>query len=378
MAGVGYDLHIERAKRLTRAEWKKIVDGDPDFAGALSFRDGRIAIKNPTDDEIAQLTQLARTLKGRVVGDDGEEYALRPVKKQRARRRPAQNASKLIAKAKQKADSLPRCAGRPRTVFLLTLYKRNAMHYVGASIPSDAGMQALADVMIPTTTAIDDIAAALTRATEIAHAAMNRPEQQRFADGTPPWELAGAPTWNQFCVGVSAADIVFGPRRTRITHMFRSPDHPGSLTDGGEVVELARNASDVEVAEAALTLLVEREKKPDYRPVLAARRIEIRATKGSLRAQLDKLMVATGKSKLRELKGDKHGYSFVHGGWDTRMWLASDGEVMSLSFMTERGPCDQRIERAFAAALPALGWQVLRIVEGTRRVWKTVPLAIVR
>ena len=45
---------------MTRAEWKTIVDADPEFAGALSFRDGRIAIKNPTDDQIAQLTQLAR------------------------------------------------------------------------------------------------------------------------------------------------------------------------------------------------------------------------------------------------------------------------------------------------------------------------------
>jgi hypothetical protein len=303
---VGYDLHIERAKRVTRSDWDKIVDADPDFAGALSFRDGRIAIKNPTDDQIAQLTQLARTLKGRVVGDDGEEYAFRPVKKEKARRTPTQNAGKLIAKAKQKADSLPRCPGRPRTVFLLTLYKRNGMHYVSASIPSDAGMRALGDVMIPTTTAINDIAVALTEATEIAHAAMNRSEQQRFADGTPPWELAGAPTWNQFCVGVTGAEIAFEPDRTSITHTFRSPDHPGSLTSGGEAVELARNASDVEVAEASLKLLVEREKKPDYRPVLARRRIEIRATKGSLRAQLDKFVAATGKGKLRELKGDKH------------------------------------------------------------------------
>jgi hypothetical protein len=374
---VGYDLHIERAKRLTRAEWNKIVDADPEFAGALSFRDGRISIKNPTDDGIAQLTQLARTLKGRVVGDDGEQYAFRPVKKDKARRTRTPNASELIAKAQQKADSLPRCAGRPRTVFLLTLYKRNGMHYVSASIPSNVGMQTLNDLMIPTTTAIDDVAAALTQATEIAHAAMNRPEQRRFADGTPAWELAGAPTWNQFCVGVTGAEITYEPDRTTITHAFRDPDHPGSLTIGGEVVELARNASDVEVAEASLKLLVEREKKPDYRPVLADRRIEIRATKGSLRAQLDKLMAATGKAKPRELKGDEHGYSFVHGGWDTRIWLASDGEVMSLSFMTERGPSDQRIERAFAAALPALGWQVLRILEDKKPVWKTIPLAMV-
>lgn len=371
---MGYDLHIERGKRMTRAEWKTIVDADPEFAGALSFRDGRIAIKNPTDDQIAQLTQLARRLKGRVVGDDGEEYAFRPAKKKPARRAPRQNARDLVAKAKQKADSLPRCAGRPHTVFLLTLYKRNGMHYVDASIPSNVGMQTLHDLMIPTTTAIDDIAAAMTQATEIAHAAMKRPAQQRFAGGTPPWELAGAPTWNQFCVGVTGAQIAFEPDRTTITHTFRDPDHPGSLTSGGEVVELARNASDVEVARAALKLLVEREKKPDYRPVLARRRIEARAMKGSLRAQLDRFMAATGKAKPRELTGDKHGYSFVHGGWDTRMWLASDGDVMSLSFLTERGPSDQRIERAFAAALPALGWHVLRILEDKKPVWKTIPL----
>ncbi len=289
---MGYDLHIERAKRTTRAEWKKIVDGDPELAGALSFRGGRISIKNPTDDEIAQLTQLARRLKGRVVGDDGDEYAFRPVKRVKARRAPKQNARELIAKAKQKADSLPRRAGRPRTVFSLTLYKRNGMHFVSASIPSDAGMRALADVMIPTSTAIGDIAAALTQAAEIAHAAMTRPAQHRFADGTPPWELAGAPRWNQFCVGVTGAEIIYGRDRTRITHTFRSADHPGSLTSGGEVVELARNASEVEVAEASLKLLVERERRPDHRPVLASRRVEIRAPKGSLRAQLDKFMAA--------------------------------------------------------------------------------------
>lgn len=371
---MGYDLHIERAKRMTRAEWKRIVDDDPELAGALSFRDGRIAIKNPTDDQIAQLTQLARTLKGRVVGDDGEEYPLRPVEQKKARRTPKQNASDLIAKARQKADSLPRCAGRPRTVFVLTLYKRNGMHYVSASIPSNAGMIALADVMIPTTTAINDIASALTQATEIAHAAMSRPAQQRFADGTPPWELAGAPTWNQFCVGVTGAEIAYRPDRTCIMHTFRDPDHPGSITSGGEVVELARSSSDVEIAKASLKLLVEREKKPDYRPVLARRRIEIRATKGSLRAELDKFVAATGKAELRELKGDAHGYAFVHGAWNTRMWLASDGDVMSLSFMTERGPSDRRIEHAFAAALPALGWQVLRVVEDEKPVWTTIPL----
>jgi hypothetical protein len=110
---VGYDLHITRGRRWTDrspsisdAEWKACVAADPDlelagFAetptadGVLRYespglavwsghpaeprvwfdhRDGRVVVKNPDEATIAKMIAVARVLRARVQGDDGESY----------------------------------------------------------------------------------------------------------------------------------------------------------------------------------------------------------------------------------------------------------------------------------------------------------------
>jgi hypothetical protein len=114
---MGYDLKITRAPMglernespISLDEWLEYVASDPEFrldnvaevcassgqvlryenpglavwlpstleSGSgrwFDFRNGRIVVKNPTDEMIAKMKQVANRLNARVVGDDGEEY----------------------------------------------------------------------------------------------------------------------------------------------------------------------------------------------------------------------------------------------------------------------------------------------------------------
>lgn len=102
---MGYDVWVERKpKPITFAEWRELIASDDDLedctteidgqiegadmAGwdgpnppieqgvTISFQDwdGRIVIKNPGDDCIEKLKDIARRLGGIVVGDHGETY----------------------------------------------------------------------------------------------------------------------------------------------------------------------------------------------------------------------------------------------------------------------------------------------------------------
>jgi hypothetical protein len=100
---MGYELRITRAEPagpITLDEWLAIVDADPQMQreGAaessassgiiryespglakwnstwFDFRRGRIFVKNPSEDDITKMKQLAHLLNSIVVGDEGEEY----------------------------------------------------------------------------------------------------------------------------------------------------------------------------------------------------------------------------------------------------------------------------------------------------------------
>jgi len=102
---MGYDLHITRKQNwsddtgpvIDEAEWRRIIDEDPDLAldldtrcvmtdgefifaswksepGALGWYNGEISTKNPDEALIAKMVQIARKLEARVQGDDGEIY----------------------------------------------------------------------------------------------------------------------------------------------------------------------------------------------------------------------------------------------------------------------------------------------------------------
>ena len=100
-----YNVHIERDDPITLGEWWAVVDADPTMErverleqtnpnsgeiisitasgmarykplGAI-FRwssSGRITSALRTDDHLSKLRALAAVLKGRVVGDEGENY----------------------------------------------------------------------------------------------------------------------------------------------------------------------------------------------------------------------------------------------------------------------------------------------------------------
>ena len=107
---MGYDLHITRAKDwlgsesqpIGEADWLACVTADAELeltgvaeAPPLRYenpglavwrahpggdsvwfdlRDGRVVVKNPDEATIAKALSIAKRLKARVVGDDGEEY----------------------------------------------------------------------------------------------------------------------------------------------------------------------------------------------------------------------------------------------------------------------------------------------------------------
>lgn len=111
---MGYDLHITRKELwfedgpdIDDSEWRAYVASDPELritgvaeaplpdGGALryesplmaewrrrsggetvwfDFRDGRVVVKNPDDEIIAKMRQIAAALRARVQGDEGEFY----------------------------------------------------------------------------------------------------------------------------------------------------------------------------------------------------------------------------------------------------------------------------------------------------------------
>jgi len=116
---MGYDIHVTRAKHWTESsdlpisleEWLAFVVSDPElrldgFATAansdgeviryespglavwtawsrhgadgnmawIDHRDGELVVKNPDDEILQKLLQVATALDARVQGDDGEEY----------------------------------------------------------------------------------------------------------------------------------------------------------------------------------------------------------------------------------------------------------------------------------------------------------------
>jgi hypothetical protein len=105
---MGYDLHVTRGDRrpIAEAEWSAYVAGDPELdptgvaeaptpEGTLKyenpglacwrghpsgeevwfdFRDGQVVVKNPDEPTIGKMLAVARALRARVQGDDGEIY----------------------------------------------------------------------------------------------------------------------------------------------------------------------------------------------------------------------------------------------------------------------------------------------------------------
>lgn len=102
---MGYDFHITRRQSwfdddgdaISLDEWKTYVSSrrdikpDPENPGEddyiivthpehwpLWWRRGEITTKNPDEEAVAKLVQIARELDARVVGDDGEVYGTDP------------------------------------------------------------------------------------------------------------------------------------------------------------------------------------------------------------------------------------------------------------------------------------------------------------
>lgn len=116
---MGYDVRLTRASDWFESEsdpihleeWQAYVDSDPEFrmdnfaeattsAGEtirydneglavwtaysghgedgnmawFDYREGRIVVKNPDDEILAKMKQIAKFFQARVVGDEGEEY----------------------------------------------------------------------------------------------------------------------------------------------------------------------------------------------------------------------------------------------------------------------------------------------------------------
>ncbi|HUO10437.1 MAG TPA: hypothetical protein VM008_19175 [Phycisphaerae bacterium] len=111
---MGYDLRITRKHHETEVppisldEWIALVDADPELRldgraqvqapdGSIisyenpglaiwtpngvphagnwfDYRRGRIVVKNPDENTIAKMKQLAAKLQAKVIGDEGEEY----------------------------------------------------------------------------------------------------------------------------------------------------------------------------------------------------------------------------------------------------------------------------------------------------------------
>jgi len=109
---MGYNLYLTRAdawhgsasRPIPREDWAAVVDADPDLESSatdyvelgleggitrehaviwlrhpervpLWYDEGAIAAKNPDEATIRKLVELARQLRARCVGEDGEEYS---------------------------------------------------------------------------------------------------------------------------------------------------------------------------------------------------------------------------------------------------------------------------------------------------------------
>ncbi len=124
---MGYDIHITRkdhwsdteGSEIEFDEWSDIVDSDDDLLwdeeGELSdvrwkdvlfwFSDGNISTKNPPQDALAKMFELAQRLQAVVQGDEGEFYDERGLQKDpvnapadpvRVRRRPISRWRKFL------------------------------------------------------------------------------------------------------------------------------------------------------------------------------------------------------------------------------------------------------------------------------------------
>jgi hypothetical protein len=111
---MGYDLHITRKQHwsdegsdIAEEEWRKYVTSDPEFSligvaeAALpegyvlryenpllaewrqrpdhntiwfDFRSGHVIVRNPDEETVAKMRQVAATLRAQVQGDQGELY----------------------------------------------------------------------------------------------------------------------------------------------------------------------------------------------------------------------------------------------------------------------------------------------------------------
>ena len=115
---MGYDVHITRADDWTESqtrpialdEWTGYITSDPEmrldnsaeadvegnvisyeneglavwteYSGHgvngnmawFDYREGRIVVKNPDEEILGKMKQIAEELKGRVIGDEGERY----------------------------------------------------------------------------------------------------------------------------------------------------------------------------------------------------------------------------------------------------------------------------------------------------------------
>lgn len=114
---MGYDLHITRAEwwvesedhPISLSEWQEVIKGDPqlrlenaaemkapngmtlryenpgiavcimeeedeEYPVYFDYRDGRIVVKNPNDQIINKMKEIAEKLNANVIGDDGEIY----------------------------------------------------------------------------------------------------------------------------------------------------------------------------------------------------------------------------------------------------------------------------------------------------------------
>lgn len=113
---MGYDLHITRAEcwvesgdhPISLSEWQEIINGDPqlrlenaaemiapsvnlryenigmavctmededeEYPVYFDYRDGRIVVKNPNDQIINKMKEIAEKLNASVIGDEGEIY----------------------------------------------------------------------------------------------------------------------------------------------------------------------------------------------------------------------------------------------------------------------------------------------------------------
>jgi hypothetical protein len=252
---VGYEIHLIRTKRIARAEWRRIVAAaDPELAGYMHFRDGRISMKTPREEHLDALVRLARKLKGRVVGDDGERYEVSGPKTKAPARAPKPTPAGAIL-----AGSLPALA-RPirrqaRQPFSVHVYKRRGALLVSVYVRGTA----LPELIIVEKPA--ELVRALAEATRLAHAAIARPAKKRIDETRPPyWELAGVPTWNEFVVGATAVSITVGSENyLALSYTVRDEDSPGSMTSEGEDVELTPGISDEELTRAVLALFAKRE-----------------------------------------------------------------------------------------------------------------------